>query len=115
MERQRASAQALQLGDEARRLEAQCLGLQRELAEAGKEVARLKVWGRGVGSGMDEEKGGWPLGSGRVACCPLAMGGVGTDHAALGVLPGASSSSSHRGRRLSRTHAAPTPTWTMGR
>lgn len=42
-ERQRASSQAHKLGDEAKRLGAQCLELQRELESQTKEVARLKV------------------------------------------------------------------------
>lgn len=42
-DRQRASSQAHKLGDESKRLTAQCLELQRELEAQSKEAARLKV------------------------------------------------------------------------
>lgn len=50
IERQRASSDAHKLGDEAKRLAAQCVELQRELQTQNKEVARLKV-GRWVRQG----------------------------------------------------------------
>lgn len=42
-ERQRAASQAHELGDEGKRLAAQCLELQREVEAQGREATRLKV------------------------------------------------------------------------
>lgn len=44
-ERQRANSAAHKASDEAKRLAAQCLELQRELEAQGREVTRLKVGG----------------------------------------------------------------------
>lgn len=62
-ERQRASSQAHKVGDEAKRLGAQCLELQRELESQTKEAARLKARPHlqplliGTSHGMEEVQG----------------------------------------------------------
>lgn len=84
-ERQRAASHAHKLGDEAKRLEARCVELQRELEAQAKEAARLKVgcgWVDGWECGR-VRKGGRAGVAGRCLRCFLPLSWMCTQAPAL--------------------------------